>query len=279
MATSLSPHVPATPVARPRANALDRARDAARRTGTSLLGAARDVVDAAGDVGSRVLVLGRRGTDAVLATAGSVRQAIPAEAIPEIASSVRRLRKVRTPRQAVAAFETETERLLGVITPILVDHPLPVRSTAAARSLVATAGGLAAAGEEADEIIGFVSGGAAVPPTLPIVIAANLVALAVEISVAASLRVHDLRDAGLEPDPHEIARDVVLAMTGTTADDGGMTRHVTKQMVRSIATRVLARWSTGLVPVAGIVYSGWDAQRTVEAVRSLPLPARAAIRP
>jgi len=197
---------------------------------------------------------------------------LPPQAIPELAGSIGRLSKVRTPREAVSAFETETERLLTVVTPTLVAHPLPVTSTAAAKSIVATAGGLAAAGEEAEELVALVSGGAAVPHTLPIMIGANMLALAIEVYVASSLRVHDLRAAGLEPDPNGVARDVIFAMTGKASGEGGVTDKVTKQMVKTIVTRVLSRWGAAFVPFAGIAYSGWDAQRTVDAVRALPLP-------
>jgi hypothetical protein len=209
-------------------------------------------------------------------TITSIPRALPPQTVPELMGSVRRLRKVRTPGQAFAAFESETERLLTVVTPIFVEHPLPVRRTDSARALVATAGALAAAGDEFEELAAVLSGGAAVPPTLPVVLAANLVALALEVYVVASLRVHDLVAAGVTPDPHEVARDVMLAMTGsagTSTGPGRASKAATKKLVRSIVTRVLSRWGASLVPFVGIAYSGWDAQRSVDAVRSLPLPA------
>jgi hypothetical protein len=201
----------------------------------------------------------------------SLMQALPKEAVPELATSVYRLRKVRTPAQATAAVETETEHLLTVVMPLLVAHPLPVQRTSSAKAILATAGGLAAAGEEIETIAALVSAGTAVPPTLPIVIGANLVALAVELYVAASLRIHDLRAAGIEPTPQQVADDVIFAMTG---DDSkrGLRRHVTKHVVKTVARRLLARWGAGLVPVAGVVYMGWDMQRTADAVRALPVP-------
>jgi hypothetical protein len=217
----------------------------------------------------RVRDVARRVTETVRTTA----QALPRQAVPEIVGSVNRLRKVRTPLEALEAFETETERLLTVVAPLLVDHPLPVRSTKSAKAIVATAGGLAAAGEEAEAIAAIVSSGSTLAPTLPLVLGANLVALAVEISVAASLRVHDLKDAGIEPDPQEVARDVIFAMTGRN-EEGAAGRHVTKRVVKLIVRRVLSRWGKSLVPVIGIAYSGWDAQRTIDAIRALPLPER-----
>jgi hypothetical protein len=204
-------------------------------------------------------------------------QALPKEAVPELAKSVYRLRKVRTPAQATAAVETETEHLLTVVMPLLVAHPLPVQRTSSAKAILAAAGGLAAAGEEIETIAALVSAGAAVPPTLPIVIGANIVALAVELYVAASLRIHDLRAAGIEPTPHQVADDVIFAMTGEDTKRG-LRRHVTKHVVKTVARRLLARWGAGLVPVAGIAYMGWDMQRTADAVRALPLPVAATSR-
>jgi hypothetical protein len=198
-------------------------------------------------------------------------QALPKEAIPELAKSVYRLRKVRTPAQAHAAAETETEHLLTVVMPLLVAHPLPVQRTASAKAILAAAGGLAAAGEEIEAIAAFVSAGTAVPSTLPVMIAANIVALTVELYVAASLRLYDLRAAGIEPTPQQVADDVIYAMTGEVSG-GRLRRHVTKHMVKLVATRLLARFGAGFVPFAGIAYMGWDTQRTADAVRALPLP-------
>jgi hypothetical protein len=198
-------------------------------------------------------------------------RSIPPGAVPYLARSARALRKVRTPRQAVEVFETETEHLLTVVMPLLVEHPLPVRSTASAKAIVAGTGGVAAAGQEAEALAAIMSNGAALPPLLPIMLATNLVALAVEVSVAASLRVHDLTDAGIEPDPNDVARDVILAMTGASASESGGGGLVTKRVVKTIVARVLSRWAKSLVPLVGIAYSSWDAQRTVDAIRTIPI--------
>ena len=199
-------------------------------------------------------------------------QALPKEAVPELARSVYRLRKVRTPAQATAAVESETQHLLTVVMPLLVAHPLPVQRTSSAKVILAAAGGLAAAGEEIETIAALVSAGSVVPPTLPVVIGAYLVALAVELYVAASLRIHDLRAAGIEPTPQQISDDVIFAMTGETSKRGGLRNHITKHAVKTVARRLLARWGAGFVPLAGIAYMGWDMQRTADAVRALPLP-------
>jgi hypothetical protein len=268
--------------------------DAARDLAGSMLVAARDVTRAASVAGTRTKAAAssspwvgslRRRIPAPRSLASmklaqatrTTMQSLPKEAVPEVAKSVYRLRKVRTPAQATEAVETETEHLLTVVMPLLVAHPLPVQRTSSAKVILAAAGGLAAAGEEIETIAALVSAGTAVPPTLPIVIGANIVALAVELYVAASLRIHDLRAAGIEPTPHQVADDVIFAMTGEGAKRG-LRRHVTKHVVKTVARRLLARWGAGLVPVAGIAYMGWDMQRTADTVRALPLPLAASSR-
>jgi hypothetical protein len=260
-----------------------RVTTAVKRATRDLAVSARSV---ARDVSKPAFDLARtRGTTAAsgaTATAMKLReattvslQALPKEAVPELAKSVYRLRKVRTPAQAKVAAETETEHLLTVITPLLVAHPLPVHRTSSAKAILATAGGLAAAGEEIETIAAIVSAGTVVPPSLPVVIGANIVAVAVEIYVAASLRTHDLRAAGIEADPQQVADDVIFAMTGESPSGTAMRRHVTKHVVRVVAARLFARWGAGFVPFVGIAYAGWDTQRTVDAIRALPLPLAA----
>ncbi len=243
--------------------------DATRLVARDLARPLRSLTERARGVGGAGAATAARVRDA---TATALRS-LPREALPEIGKSLYALRKIRTPAQASAVVETETERLLTIVTPLLVEHPLPVQRDASARAILATASGLAAAGEEAEALAALVSAGTTIPVTLPVVIGANLVALSVEIYVAASLRVHDLEAAGIEPDPQQVAGDVIAAMTGsTTSSKRGVTRHVTRAMVKKVTARLLARWGAGFVPVAGVAYSGWDAQRTVAAVRALPLP-------
>ncbi|MSO78031.1 MAG: hypothetical protein EXQ79_00300 [Acidimicrobiia bacterium] len=205
-------------------------------------------------------------------TVRSFPRSLPSGTLPYLARSMRELRKVRTPGDAVAAFETETERLLGVIMPKIVERPLPVRTVASAKALVAATGGMAAAGQEIEALGVLISGGSALPPALPIMLGTLLLALATEMSVAASLRVHDLEAAGIEPDANAVARDVMIAMTGGTDSDLGTGSAITKNLVKAIVTRVLSRWSKSLVPVVGILHSSWDAQRTIDAIRARPLP-------
>jgi hypothetical protein len=209
----------------------------------------------------------------------SLPRSLPPGTGPYLARAARRLRKVRTPRQAVEAFETETEHLLTVLMPAVIEHPLPVRTEAAAKALVGGTGGMAAAGQEIESLGVLMTGGAALPPLLPIMLITNLVALATEVAVAASLRVHDLEAAGVEPEPDRIAHDVMVAMTGGTGSETDATGAVTKAIVKKIAARVLARWGRSLVPFVGIAYSSWDAQRTIDAIRSLPVTPNDADQP
>jgi hypothetical protein len=265
----------------PKADFTGKVKGATRDLATSARSVARDISKPAFDLArSR----GVGAASSAVATAAKLReatatslQALPKEAVPELAKSVYRLRKVRTPAQAHAAAETETERLLTVITPLLVAHPLPVQRTASAKAILATAGGLAAAGEEIETIAAIVSAGSIVPPSLPVIIGANLVAVAIELYVAASLRVHDLEAAGIVVDPQQVADDVIFAMTGESPSGTAVRRHVTKHVVRIVAARLFARWGAGFVPFVGIAYAGWDTQRTVDAIRALPLPVRSTV--
>lgn len=200
----------------------------------------------------------------------SIPHSLPPGTGPYLARAARRLRKVRTPKQAVEAFETETEQLLTVLMPMVIEHPLPVRTEAGAKALVGGTGGMAAAGQEIESLGMLMTGGAAVP-LLPIMLITNLAALATEVAVAASLRVHDLEAAGVEPEPDRIAHDVMVAMTGGKGPETDATGAVTKAIVKAIAARVLARWGRSFVPLVGIAYSSWDAQRTIDAIRSLPV--------
>ncbi len=213
--------------------------------------------------------------ESVSSTVRALPRSLPPGTVPYVARAMRELRKVRTPRQAVAVFETETEQLLTVIMPKIVERPLPVRSTASAKALVAATGGMAAAGQEAEALAVLLTSGAALPPAMPLMLATNLLALAVEVSVAGSLRVHALRDAGIDPDPNKVARDVIVAMTGGSDADVGTGRTMSKTLVKKIVARVLSRWSKSLVPFVGIAYSSWDAQRTIDAILARPLPERA----
>jgi hypothetical protein len=179
---------------------------------------------------------------------------------------------VRSPQSAARAFEDEVQTLLALVTPILAEHPLPIHHIGTARAVAAGGAAMAATGEQLEAIVALFSDGTAVPATLPIALAAMFLSLVIEMYVALSVRVHALRDAGAVVDVEAVAAEVAWAMAG--AGDRPRRAGFTRKMVTRLSTRVLARWGRGLVPVAGAAYSGWDAQRSVVAIASLPIPAR-----
>jgi hypothetical protein len=201
--------------------------------------------------------------------AGRATRLLPKAARGELLGSINRLRKVRSLGDALAVLETEVEHLLRVVTPVFVAHPFPVRKTSSARLLVAAAGMGAAAAEEVDELAAALSLGSTLPAAVPAAMALGLLAVAIEAYVAASLRAHNLRSAGLPVSADDVAADVARAMAG----DRGTGRTITKRMVRSIVRRFVKREVAGLAPVVGIAYGGWDAQRTIAAIGRMPLPA------
>jgi hypothetical protein len=198
---------------------------------------------------------------------------VPAAAREDLRASLDRIRKVRSAREAVTVLETEIDHLLRVVVPVFVRYPAPIRRTRRARILVAGAG-LAAAGiEEIGAYGSALSGGTALPVGAPAAMAAGVAAIALEAYVATSLRVRDLRDAGLVVEPREVAADIGRAMAGLT---GRSTLTVTRPLVRAITKRMLKRTGKGLfIPVVGAALSAWDAQSTVVAIRRMPLPSPA----
>lgn len=212
----------------------------------------------------------RAAASRLAAGASATLAALPPDARRELRTSLWRLRKVGSPRGAAEVFEAEVLRLLGVVTPGLAARPLPLRRPASARAVVAGAAGAAAATEELDTLASLVSDGAVLPATLPVTLASLLLALVVELAVAVSLRVNDLRAAGAPVDPQAVAAEVAWAMAGAGGRPGraGVTRH----LARRVSARMLSRWGRGIVPLAGVAYAGWDAQRTITAIASLPSP-------
>jgi hypothetical protein len=258
------PHRPTGWPAPPRSR-LRRARDAggavAGQAGRAVAATRRGAVRAAGlarDRGARVTTVSRQ----------AARQ-LAEEAGPELRTSLVRLRTVRTPQGAVAALEDEIEHLMVVVAPLLVAHPLPVRNAVSARVLVGGTAAAVAVGEELNEVAALFSAGTTITPSVPVLVTAAFLSVAVEVAVATSLRVHDLRATGIAPHPDAVGRDVVFAMAGSK---GAARAVITRQLVKRIAARVLSRWGTGLVPVVGAAYSAWDAQQTIAAIRRLPAP-------
>src|SRR5689334_2460850 len=108
-------------------------------------------------------------------------QRIPPETTAEIRGAIFRLRKARSPRQAVAALETEVEHLFDWIAPALVEHPLPLRTPARAAATAALVAGAAATLEEAEAFALLIPGVDVVAaPGIAAVAAASFTALVIE---------------------------------------------------------------------------------------------------
>jgi hypothetical protein len=212
----------------------------------------------------------RRRASAAIARAAQARlrelwSSLPPGAGSELRAAIVRLRRSRSPRQAVSALEHEIEHLFENVAPTLVHHPFPVRTPARAYAMVAATAGTAAAVEEMEAIALLLPGvNAATAPTLPLIVAASFGALAFEAYLAASLRVHMLQAAGSAVDPASVTRDVLRAMTGR--EDV----RVTKLAAKALTRRMLRRWSRGVVPLVGIGYAGWDAHKTIRAISRMP---------
>jgi len=168
---------------------------------------------------------------------------------------------------------TEVERLLQVSTPLFVRHPLPLDNARSAKLVVGAAAAAAAAVEEAEGLAALVSFGGTIP-TLPLAVAGAFIAVAAEAYVAASLRVNNLRRAGLEVSAEAVAVDVAFAMAGGKGAGGGIRHGVTKSMIKRIVRRLVRREVAGLLPAIGVVYGVWDSRSTIDAIDRMPLPPR-----
>ena len=190
---------------------------------------------------------------------------VPPGTVDELGAAAWRLRTVRTPRQGAAALDDEIAHLFERIAPVLIEHPLPIRSKRAALATVALAAGSAAALDEIEAISLLVPGTHVVSaPSVPLAIGASFLALATEAYVAMSLRVHMLHDGGYMVEPALVAREVLNAMTGH--DDVVITRAATQ----ALTGRVLRRWARGIVPIVGIGFATVDAQKTIRAIAAMP---------
>ena len=191
---------------------------------------------------------------------------LPPDAVEELRSAVLRLRQARSPRAAVAAFEAETDHLFTVLAPTFVTRPLPLENARRALLAVTFIAGAAAAVEEIEAIALLIPGvDTAAIPTLPLVVAASLTALALEAYIASSFRVHQLHAAGRPVDPAAVTRDTLRAMTGR--DDVTFTKAGAQMLTR----RMLRRWGRSVVPFVGIGYASWDARKTIRALTRMPV--------
>ena len=207
-----------------------------------------------------------RPRDAWSTRARDVWERVPPGTVDEVGAAVWRLRSVRTPRQGAVALDDEIAYLFDRIAPVLIEHPLPLRTRRAALTTVAITAGTAAAIDEVEAIALLLPGSHVVAaPSLPLALGASFLALAIEAYAAMSLRVHLLTAAGGIVDPSYVARDVLRAMTGR--EDIMVTRAATQ----ALTSRVLRRWARGIVPFIGIGLATADAQKTIREIARMPI--------
>jgi hypothetical protein len=188
----------------------------------------------------------------------------------ELRESTDRLLAVRSPKQAQRALESEYEHVLRLVMPVVIEHPL-LRRRSAAAAFTAGFAALAATAEEADELLTLMSAGSLTAPGTSVVVAVGLVSAAAESYAAASVRVHQLRAHDCLIEAPQLATDVRRAVLGETngSIDGVA---MAKRMLDGAAGRISKRWAVGAIPVVGIGYAAFDSARSVHRVLRLPLP-------
>jgi hypothetical protein len=207
------------------------------------------------------------GTDLARRLAG-LPNALPQGVRDEIAESVRRLSSVRSVKGARRAVSEEVERLFVAVIPMLATRPIPLRGWQA-RVAAGTAGGAAAAVEQAEEIAAALSWGGAVPAA-PVVAGAVLTGWVLELWIGVSARVNQVQAAGRVVDPDLLSQELAGAVIG---DFSAVGRDGLPKVVRAVAAKAVERWAAGLVPGVGIVFDSYVAQKTVAAILRRPVTA------
>jgi len=209
--------------------------------------------------------------DAARARLGEIATSLPPEAKKELTRSAGRLAlAARSPKKFLAALSAELERLINVLVPLAARKPLPLKSAAQARTLVAVAAGAAAAMAEGEELLAIFTAGAAAAPGAPAVAAALLTAWAVELWGTTSVRINQIRAGGREVDEDLLRHEVTGALVGS--DEGtSPARRMGERVAQRAARRLARRWAAGLAPGVGILYDAYDAQRSVRDVTRLPI--------
>jgi hypothetical protein len=206
------------------------------------------------------------------AALGQKISALPARLPPgvreQIGISAKRLAKVRSVKGAKKTILEEAERLFVAVTPLLAAAPLPV-SGWQARLAAGTTGCAAAVVEQAEEVAAVVSWGGALP-SAPLVTGAVLTAWVLELWLAVSARVNQLKAAGRQVDPETLGRELAGAYLG---DPDAVRRDGRSKVIRSVALKAAERWAVGLVPGAGIAFDTYASQRTVARILAEPVVA------
>ncbi|MDQ1413864.1 MAG: hypothetical protein QOE07_2452 [Acidimicrobiaceae bacterium] len=186
----------------------------------------------------------------------------------QIKQSVKRLTKVRSLKSAKRVLVEEAERLFLGVTPLLAAAPLPLTGWRA-RMAAGTTGGAAALVEQAEEIAAVVSWGGALPGA-PLVAGAVISGWVLELWIAVSARVNQLKAAGRQVDADLLGRELAGAYLG---DPDAVRRLGTARVVRAVARKAAERWAAGLVPGVGIAFDTFTSQRTVARILREPLSA------
>jgi hypothetical protein len=174
--------------------------------------------------------------------------------------------RVRSLKGAKKALVEEAERLFLAVTPLLAAAPLPVTGWQA-RLAAGTAGGAGAAIEQAEEIAAVLSWGGALPGT-PAVLGAMFTAWVLELWIAVSARVNQLKAAGRDIDTELLGRELAGAYLG---DPDVARRDGKSRVIRAVAVRAAERWAAGLVPGVGIAFDTFASQRTVAHILRQPV--------
>ncbi|MGH9126822.1 MAG: hypothetical protein ACRDZ8_19140 [Acidimicrobiales bacterium] len=210
----------------------------------------------------------RQATRSALRSASKLPAALPPDVREQIGESVRRLSKVRSVKGAKAALLKEAERLFLNVTPLLAAAPLPL-SGWGARLAAGSASGAGAVVEQAEELADLVSWGGALP-SAPAAAAAVFTAWVLQLWIAVSARVRQLRTAGRQVDPDLIGLELARAYLGEPGIGKG---DDLAAVARGVARRAVQGWLMGLVPGAGIAVDAYSAQRTVARILREPVTA------
>jgi hypothetical protein len=228
-----------------------------------------DVATTAPDPADRNLRQRLRATSATVGRGvAGLPDRLPDNVREQVGISVKRLKKVRTPKGFKKAVLEEVERLFLAVTPLLAAAPLPLTGWRA-RLAAGAAGSASAVVEQAEEVAALVSWGGALP-SAPVVTGAVLAGWILELWIAVSARVNQLKAAGRQVDPDTLSRE----LAGAYLDDReGAKNNDMAWAVRSVAVRAAKRWVAGLIPGFGIAYDGVSSQRTVSRILAEPLDA------
>lgn len=225
-----------------------------------------------------IATAGRRARQRLSQSAQGVRRSVaglpdrlPDGVKEQIGISARRLTKVRSLKSAKRVVVEEAERLFLAVTPLLAAAPLPVTGWRA-RLAAGTSGGAAAVVEQAEEVAAVVSWGGALP-SAPVVTGAVFAAWVLELWLAVSARVNQLKAAGREVDTDLLTRELAGAYLG---DRDAARRDGMARTVRAVAWRAAERWAAGLVPGFGIAFDTYVSQRTVARILAEPVTAHPA---